>query len=53
MTKTTFVVFAWLLNSSFDLSWGEIFRSMKIGGIGGGILGIGIVLLRLFKIKGL
>lgn len=52
MTKTTFVIFAWLLNGSFDLSWREILHSMKIGGIGGGILGIGIVLLRLFKIKG-
>ncbi|CAM3617791.1 hypothetical protein L1C56_16295 [Klebsiella pneumoniae] len=52
ITKLTFSVLEWLLNGSFDLSWSEILHSMKLGGVGGGILGIGIVLLRFFKVKG-
>lgn len=52
MTKLTFVLLAWLLKDTFDLSWIEVLSSIKIGVIGGGILGAGIILLRFFKVKG-
>lgn len=50
--KLTFSALAWLLSGNFDLSWFEVLRSIKIGSIGGGILGIGIILFRFFKVKG-
>lgn len=52
LSKIIFVLFAWLLTGVLTFSWDAVFHSMKIGGIGGGFLGIGIVLLRLFKVRG-
>lgn len=52
VTKLIFVILAWLYNGSLDLSWGEIFRVIQLGSVGGGILGIGITLFRLLKVKG-
>jgi hypothetical protein len=50
--KLTFSVMAWLSGGDFNLPWDEVLRSIKIGGVGGGMLGIGIILFRLFKVKG-
>lgn len=52
MTKLTFSVLEWLANDTFFLSWTEVLRSLKVGALGGGILGIGINLFRFFKVKG-
>lgn len=35
-----------------ELEYSEILKSLKIGSTGGGILGFGIILSRLLKIKG-
>lgn len=51
-TKFTFSVMTWLSGDDFNLPWDEVLRSIKIGGVGGGMLGIGIILFRLFKVKG-
>ncbi|WP_312739888.1 hypothetical protein [Cedecea neteri] len=48
----TFSVMAWLSGDNFNLPWGEVLRSIKIGGVGGGTLGIGIILFRFFGVKG-
>ncbi|MCX5575268.1 hypothetical protein OSH03_15005 [Enterobacter sp. E-TC7] len=50
--KFTFSLLVWLSDGKFDLPLYEILRSIKIGSVGGGVLGIGIVLFRLFKLKG-
>lgn len=50
--KFTFSVMAWLSGGDFNLPWDEVLRSIKIGGVGGGMLGIGIILFRLLKVKG-
>ncbi|EEC0711573.1 hypothetical protein JZQ46_004427 [Salmonella enterica subsp. enterica serovar Panama] len=50
--KLTFSVMAWLSDGNFNLPWDEVLRSIKIGGIGGGVLGIGIIMFRFFKVKG-
>jgi hypothetical protein len=52
MTKLTFSVLEWLANDTFFLSWAEVLRSLKVGALGGGILGIGINLFRFFMVKG-
>jgi len=52
MTKLTLVTLTCLLNGAFELSWREVLRSIKIGVIGGGILGVGINILRFIKVKG-
>lgn len=52
LVKLFFSIILWLLTNEFELTWNEVFRGVKIGGIGGAILGFGIVLLRAFKVKG-
>lgn len=52
LVKLFFVTILWVLTDEFELTWNEVLRGVKIGGIGGTILGAGIVLFRLFKVKG-
>lgn len=52
LVKLCFSIILWLLTDEFELTWNEVFRGVKIGGFGGAILGLGIVLLRAFKVKG-
>ena len=35
-----------------DFSYSEVLKGIRAGGTGGGILGIGIILCRLLKVKG-
>ncbi|KAF6661696.1 hypothetical protein CKF42_20250 [Pantoea sp. ARC270] len=52
LVKLFFVTILWVLTDEFGLTWNEVLRGVKIGGVGGAILGAGIVLFRLFKVKG-
>lgn len=52
LVKIFSVIILWLLTDEFELTWNEFFRGVKIGGFGGAILGLAIVLLRAFKVKG-
>ncbi|RXX23803.1 hypothetical protein CWC43_19365 [Klebsiella aerogenes] len=50
--KIFFVTVLWILGDEFQLSWNDILQGIKIGSVGGGVLGIGIILSRLFKVEG-
>ncbi|MDW8847095.1 hypothetical protein SD961_14570 [Erwinia sp. MMLR14_017] len=52
LVKLFFFTILWFLTDEFGLTWNEVLRGVKIGGVGGAILGAGIVLFRLFKVKG-
>lgn len=57
LVKLFFSTILWLLTGEFDLTWYEVFYGIKTAGVGGCIvggciLGWGIVLFRIFKIKG-
>ncbi|MCX8963976.1 hypothetical protein EHW66_02810 [Erwinia psidii] len=52
LVKLFFVIVLWVLTDEFGLTWHEVLRGVKIGSVGGAILGAGIVLFRLFKVKG-
>ncbi|MCZ4060802.1 hypothetical protein O3W44_19430 [Pantoea sp. LMR881] len=52
LVKLFFAIILWLLTNEFELTWIEILRGVKIGGFGGAILGFGIALFRVFKVKG-
>lgn len=52
LVKLCFSIILWILTDEFELTWNEVFLGIKIGGGGGAILGIGLVLLRAFKVKG-
>ncbi|URQ61539.1 hypothetical protein LQ939_04195 [Pantoea alhagi] len=52
LVKLFFVTILWVLTDEFGLTWNDVLQGVKIGGVGGSILGSGIVLLRLFKVKG-
>lgn len=52
LVKLFFVTILWVLTDEFGLTWHEVLRGVKKGGVGGAILGAGIVLFRLFKVKG-
>ncbi|MFG1172491.1 hypothetical protein AAFN90_02590 [Erwiniaceae bacterium CAU 1747] len=52
LVKLFFTTILWLLTGEFELTWHEIFDGVKIAGVGGCILGGGIVLFRIFRIKG-
>ncbi|WP_414147399.1 hypothetical protein ACMGGR_16975 [Erwinia sp. BNK-24-b] len=52
LVKLFFSTILWLLNGEFELTWHEVFRGIKIAGVGGLILGGGMVLFRLLKVKG-
>ncbi len=52
LVKLFFVTILWVLTDEFGLTWNEVLRGVKNGGVGGAILGAGIVLFRLFKVKG-
>lgn len=52
LIKLFFVTVLWALGGEFELSWNDVLQGIKIGSVGGGILGIGIILSRLFKVKG-
>lgn len=52
LIKLFFSIILWALDSEFGLSWYEVLRGIKIGGVGGSILGGGMILFRLLKVKG-
>lgn len=52
LAKFFFVTVLWILGDEFQLSWNDILQGIKIGSVGGGVLGIGIILSRLFKVEG-
>ncbi|ELY3904844.1 hypothetical protein SMX89_004276 [Klebsiella aerogenes] len=52
LAKIFFVTVLWILGDEFQLSWNDILQGIKIGSVGGGVLGIGIILSRLFKVEG-
>lgn len=52
LVKLFFATILWVLTAEFQLTWNEVLRGVKIGGVGGAILGVGIVLFRIFKVKG-
>jgi hypothetical protein len=42
----------WISIGEFDMTLQDVWRITKMGIGGGGIMGVGIVLLRLFRVKG-
>ena len=46
------LIIKYLAYGEVDFRWSEVLRGLRIGGVGGAILGAGIVLLRIFKVKG-
>ncbi|WP_156484941.1 hypothetical protein [Erwinia sp. ErVv1] len=42
----------WFLTGTFDMSWNDVLHGIKLGSVGGSICGAGIILARIFKIKG-
>ena len=42
----------YLAYGCIDFEYSEILKGLRVGGTGGGILGIGIVIFRFFKVKG-
>ncbi|MBA0169560.1 hypothetical protein [Pectobacterium sp. CFBP8739] len=50
--KLFFSSLSWLLGDEFNTSWKDILHMVKIGLYGGGIGGLGLALLHLFKVKG-
>jgi len=42
----------WTLSGEFDMTLNDVWRITKMGIGGGGIIGIGIVLFRLFRVRG-
>ncbi|QCP60803.1 hypothetical protein [Pantoea sp. SO10] len=52
LVKLCLPIILWLLTDEFELTWNEVSRGVKIGDFRGAALGIVIVLLRAFKVKG-
>lgn len=52
MVRVFFSTVLWLMNGGFNMTLDDVYRGVKIGVVGGGISGVGIVLFRLFKVKG-
>ncbi|TKI01676.1 hypothetical protein [Martelella alba] len=52
ITKVFLSGILWISNGEFDMTRHDVWRITKMGIGGGGIMGVGIVLLRLFKVKG-
>ncbi|WP_213994207.1 hypothetical protein [Sodalis sp. dw_96] len=52
ITKVFFSGILWISSGEFDMTLHDVWRITKMGIGGGGIMGVGIVLLRLFKVKG-
>lgn len=50
--KLFFSLLLWLLEDRFDTTWQDVLHGAKLGLYGGGIGGIGLALLRFFKVKG-
>ncbi|MDA8496601.1 hypothetical protein [Citrobacter sp. Igbk 17] len=46
------LIIDYVIRGSFSFSLPEALHNLKVGGGGGFIIGVGIVLCRLFKIKG-
>ncbi|MCG1032752.1 hypothetical protein J5S76_12290 [Bacillus amyloliquefaciens] len=46
------ITISWFQYGTFDIMWSNIFHAVKLGGVGGGILGFGWILFYLFKVKG-
>ncbi|WP_152525652.1 hypothetical protein [Siccibacter turicensis] len=47
-----FAFLLWMVGGQLDVNLPEIITSIKIGVFGGGIVGLGVVLMRLFNVKG-
>jgi len=52
MSNVALVFIKYFAYGFIDLKWSDFFKGIKVGGTGGGMLGVGIVLFRLFKVKG-
>lgn len=50
--KLFFSLLLWLLGDGFNTTWQDVLHGAKLGLYGGSIGGIGLALLRLFKVKG-
>ncbi|EEQ9398399.1 hypothetical protein ACT0QB_004663 [Escherichia coli] len=46
------LIIKYLAYGEVDFRWSEVLRGLRMGGVGGGILGFGIVLFRFLGIKG-
>ncbi|EMN8055134.1 hypothetical protein WCB65_004461 [Escherichia coli] len=46
------LIIKYLAYGEVDFRWSEVLRGLRMGCVGGGILGFGIVLFRLLGIKG-
>ncbi|RAU31285.1 hypothetical protein DBY73_019505 [Enterobacter sp. RIT418] len=51
-TKLAFISLSWFQSGFFEILWSDIFYAAQLGGVGGLILGLGWVVLYLFKMKG-
>ncbi|WP_324723405.1 hypothetical protein [Lelliottia sp. JS-SCA-14] len=52
ITKLAFATLLWLVGDYFNITWSELIYAIKLGGVGGGILGGGWVIFFLFRGKG-
>jgi multisubunit Na+/H+ antiporter MnhB subunit len=52
LTRLFLSTILWFLSGNFDMSWNDVLHGIKLGFIGGSICGAGIILFRLFKVKG-
>ena len=52
LSRVFLSIILWFLSGNFDMSWNDVLHGIKLGFVGGSICGAGIVLFRLFKVKG-
>lgn len=52
ISNVILIFIKYLAYGFIDLKWSDFLKGIRVGGTGGGLLGVGIVLFRLFKVKG-